>query len=94
MTRTNTRNSEIVADVIEDMGQQKCGEEYLTSLIHKVKELEKMWVEASEGNCYSALYTVNYHIYEHLVNDIQIHGPLSVMDSITYDYIKVHTNKA
>lgn len=61
MTTMRTRYNTTVADVMGDIGQWALGENDLTSLESKFKDLEKILVDAFDAHFESGLNTLKYH---------------------------------
>lgn len=80
MTRVHTRYSDVFADVRGDMAQRAGAIKTLSTLKINVKECKKVSVEAFDKNCDSGLYTLSYHVLDHIAEDVQRFGMLSVLD--------------
>lgn len=65
MTTVHTRYSEIVSNLTGSIEQQARGVEYLESLERKIKKCKKMLVKTSKKHCYTGVYTLDYHVYDH-----------------------------
>lgn len=53
-----------------------------------------MLVNAFDQHCDSGLYTLRFHLFDHMVKDIHIFGTLYVSDSIPYKHFNVHIKQA
>lgn len=89
-----TRNSRIVADVTVVMKQRVWGEEDLGNLERMVKQFRRTLLQTINEHCDSSLYTLKYHVLDHVVEYIQRFGTSSVLHSSPYEHFNVHIDQA
>lgn len=85
----HARYNGIVAVGTRDMGQWATSEDGLSSLQSRVKKFEKMLLEAFDEHCDLGLYTLMYHLLNYVVDNIQIVGTLSVLESCSHEHSNV-----
>lgn len=93
LTRVQTNYSEIVADVMGDMGQWAWSNKGIMNLEGRVKVLKRVLIETFDERCDSELYTLKYHVLDHMLEGIQNFGTLSFLESILYEHLNVHTKQ-
>lgn len=82
MTSVHTLYNEIVCDLKRDVEQQIWDEKELGRLYRTVNQFKTILVEKFNQYCDSGLDTLKYHLLDHMVEDLQRFGTLSVKDSI------------
>lgn len=94
MTRVHTMYSEIVNEVTGDGEYKIRSEEELVKLEERVKEFKRELVERFDDHCESGLYTLKFHLLDHMVEDIRKFGTLSVLDGSPFEHFNVHIKQA
>lgn len=79
-TTEHTRYSEVIVEVKGDMGLRVCCEKDLARLDSKIEKFKKVLKEVLGEYCDSALYTLQYHVLDHMMEDIRDFGTVSVLD--------------
>lgn len=80
----------IVPDVTEDIQQHTSSDKDLRILGKRVKQFKKMLIETFYEHCVCGLYTVKYHLLNHMAEATQTFQALSVSDNSPYDHFNVH----
>lgn len=89
LTRMNVLYIEIINKVLVDHRDRRWREGELLRLRGEIREFKSVVEGAFASHCPSGLYTLKYHLLDHLVEDLERFGSISFMDAGPFEHFNV-----
>ena len=94
LTRISSTYSDIMVSVLFDQPRLGWTPEEMAKLSTTVQEWKKLVVEFFGAYCETGLFTLKFHMLDHMVTDIRKFGTLSVLSASQFEHFNTDIKKA